>query len=595
MRDFFIHISRNRESTYGKTALAYFHDLFPDAENEMKKMDELCIVSSSDLTVNSATFPLWSENKKATILVSGDYTIPESVHYPSYQAFSDNDRLIKLFDIYGEKLFEKLSGNFNIMIYYPVERRFIAINSRLGLYPLYYMEYAGELLASSRLGIFKKILGQNRINMSVVMQHCLYNYPVSSATFISGVSLQPPASALTYYNNSIVIEKYWSVEQSLKQEKNQKNFAQSVDLLEEVLDRIIRKWCGSHQKAGISLTGGWDGRLLLAYALKYKDKSDLLLYSHGTPDSPDVALPLKTAKKLQYNYIPIFLNEPDYEKDRLQWAVDTLRYSDGLRQISRLHYLYTMWVLRAGHGISNIMSGIGGSNLLKSTNYKTCDVFNRFVLDIIETDQFESTVRKHYDYVMDEYPGLFNNIDYDTFLESFDLQYFRELHNTEDNNHRFICFLISEIERKYFGTELQSYKHLVNNYSPFFDNEFIDALLKTVFMASGGNKGQIKSHYISKLYAVLTVRNNKKLAAEPTDRGFSMSDVANPLYMPRMLYRYYKNKIGMTKYADHFNNRGILKQYAESYCPKIKAYTHNNSVNGLFLENYVSAVTSLNS
>jgi hypothetical protein len=73
-----------------------------------------------------------------------------------------------------------------------------------------------------------------------------------------------------------------------------------------------------------------------------------------------------------------------------------------------------------------------------------------------------------------------------------------------------------------------------------------------------------------------------------------MSDVANPVYMPRMLYRYYKNKMGKTNYPDYFNNRGILEQYAESYSPKIKAYIHNNSVNGLFLENYISAVTFLN-
>jgi asparagine synthetase B (glutamine-hydrolysing) len=589
MRDFFAHLSKQIDNT--QKALNYFIRLFPDARNEMSNVNGVSIAFSADNADANRLITLHSPSRKADLIISGEYDIPEHMVNSVNEKMNPDAQLLELFEIHGEALFESLSGNFNVLIWYPGLQTLKVVNSKLGLYPLYYSIKDGALAVSTRLGAFREIYGTDSTNHAVLMQHCLYNYPVSSSTFLKDVNLLPSASVLTYENDNITILKYWSIEDTFETGANFKTLSQSTALLDEVLDNSIRKKCTGDKKMAISLTGGWDGRLLLSYALQYIKPEQILLYSHGTLDNPDVKLPMATAKRLNYNYVPILLSDPEYEKQQLQWAGDTVKYADGLRQISRLHYMYNMHLLNKDHGIDLILSGIGGSNLLKSTNYKPCDVFNRFVIELIETDNMEQTLRYHYEHCMLNHAALFNHIDFDTYAASFDTVMFGILHGIKDKNKRFVTFLISEIERRYFGAELQSYKHLIKNYSPFFDDAFIGALARTVFVNSERDKGLVKSHYISMLYAKLTSRNNVALSKEPTDRGFSMHEVANPILFPLMLFKYFRHKLVKVKNVDYFNQKDILRKYTDSNFPDLKFHNDGAASNRLFMENYISAMS----
>jgi hypothetical protein len=524
------------------------------------------------------------------LFVFGEYSLPEELKSSQAPEGDDSAIIPKLLEIHGKALFYQLSGNFNAFIYDPKSQTFFSINAKLGLYPAYYYQAGVDFMVSSRLGAFKKVLDVDHADLSVVMQHCLYNYPISSRTFIKGVALQPSASVLSVTNERVNIEKYWNLDDQISSGPK-RDFKKSVDLIDEVLDRLIRKYCSRFKKIGLSLTGGWDGRLLLAYALKYLSTEQLLLYSHGTLDSPDVKLPLATSKKLNLNYIPVLLNEPDHLTRQLQWADDTVKFSDGIRPVTRLHYLYNMTLLRKKHGISHIMSGNGGSNLLKCTNYQPCKVFNRFVIELIQSDNYEGVLRKHYDYCLTNFPSLFRDLDWNAFLDSFDREVFGSLFSIKNKERRFLHFLLFEIERRYFGPEIQSYRHLVNNYSPFFDDEFITSLLQTAFISSNGNKGILKSHKISFLYAKLTNKNNKELAKEPTDRGFAMVDVSNPMLFPRMVIRYFNRRINRVNNPDFFSNKQIPDLYAKEFLDHLDKFDIDQIPNKTFFENYISAMS----
>jgi len=588
MSDFFLHITPSKESRAADKALEYFRGLFPESDNGIYFFEGFILAISSDLSKDTQTLPVWCEARKAWLFVSGKYVIPDSVKMADQDTDRGPDSLPGLFELYGESIFETLSGNFNAILYYPDENKFTSITAKLGLYPLYYCQQGKEFLVCSRLGVFKQLLGEESFNSAVVMQFCLYNYPVSSTTFIKDVFVQPAGSVLSFHKGETAINFYWSITREMIGSDARMSFNDSVDLLDEVLDKLIQRYCSSYDKIGLSLTGGWDGRLLLSYVLKYLAPEKVLLYSHGTSDSPDVTIPMATAKQLDLNYEPILLDGLGYITRQKQWASDTILYSDGMRQISRAHYLYNMSKLRIEHGIENIISGNGGSNLIKSTNYKPCPVFNRFVLELIESHDLEKTIQKHYEYSIREFPSLFQHVDRSSFLDSFDLPYFQNLLSEKDSSMRFFHFLVSEIERKYFGSELQSYKHIVKNYSPFFDDEFLKALVKTAFLEADGNKGLVKSHRMAVLYARLIERNNSRLAKEPTDRGFSMYDIAHPIFLPRMLYRYYKKKKNRVENPDFFNNKKMVEDFSIHFFEKSGLLNGNNSYNNQFLENYIS-------
>jgi hypothetical protein len=595
MKDFFVHFLGKDDTKSVNRAMRYFEAMFPDAVNRVEQINGLTIAYSSDHDKHLNVAPLVCKERNATLIISGDYDFPDSYINPVHSQMSKQELLLHLYTIHGDKLFEQLSGNFNILIFYTRSNKIKVINSRLGLYPLYYFQEGRKLMISSRLGIFRDIFGANFTNNAVVMQVCLYNYPIGSSTVIKDVFLLPASSILTFSQNELKIRNYWNIESKIQDSSRFMNFRDSVDIIDDVLDRAMRKKLGQNDKVGISLTGGWDGRLLLAYALKYVSHDRILLYSHGTPDAPDVSLPLKTSKKLNYHYVPILLNDPEYLQEQLNWAAKTVNYSDGARQVSRLHYLYNMSVLRNEHGINQIISGIGGSNLLKSSNYSPCDVFNKYIIELIKSDNLDETITAHYTKIKSANPQLFESVDLGDFISAINDDTFQRFRSIKDKDYRFIYFLIFEIERKYFGAELQSYKHLVTNYSPFFDDDFIGTILKTVFFKPGAFKGLIQSHFISLLYAKLTVRNNKPLAKEPTDRGFSMYEVANPLLFPVMAYKYYRNRY---KYAttsqDYFNAKNVVHKYAKTYNLQINGSLNNSiQLNKLFFENYISTLSFL--
>lgn len=594
MRDFFMHISGNNNVCFRDKAMDFFNALFPESINSYKIIDNIIITYSCDSEDELGSIPLVSKTKKAFFFIAGDYTLPESLLPTDRGKGEKVNLLLSLFELYEGKLFEKLSGHFNAVICYPEKKEIKVINSKLGLYPLYYSYFNGELLLSTRLGIFKNIFDKSNTNLSVIMQYCLYNYPVSSGTFIKGVSLLPAASVLTFVKQELSINRYWQTDELENEEKIPRNFDESVDLLDDTLNSIIGHKCASVVRTGISFTGGWDGRLILAYVLKHIQPEQILLYSHGTGQNPDILLPCQTAKNLKFNYVPVLLDDPVYKETQLKWIEDTIKYSDGLRQISRLHYLYNMDFLNKEYGIDHIISGNGGSNLLKSTNIHPCDVFNKYVIDLVGTDNFELTLKNHFDHCLNLFPEFSKDVEFEIFMSSFDYKYFRELNLIKDKTDRFFRFLLNEVERKYFGPELQSYKHLVKNFSPFFEDEFIKALRCTVFFTKRNSTGLGKSYYNSRLYSNLILRNNRLLAKEPTDRGFSMYEAANPFLFPVMATRYLIKRLKKPRSVDYFNNKDILNRYFADTFPNIKLLKMNSYSNRLFLENYLSAQAFLN-
>lgn len=592
MKDFFLHINTSGDNNLTIKANRFFEELFPEAINRVIDFDGVSI-SCSFATQVEHTNILYSPSKKAHIFISGDYNFSGLSSNITNTNSGQKEVLLTLFERFGESLFSRMAGNFNAVIYYPDNQILKVINSKLGLYPLYYHHTGDELVLSTRLGFFKRLNKTSKPNFPVIMQYCLYNYPVSSATILENVSLLPAASILTFYQGKISISRYWSMMDEFGKESASKSFKRSVDLIDDVLNRSIGNVCKVHDRVGISLTGGWDGRLILAYAQKYLNADQIFLYSHGTEENPDVSLPMATAQKLGYHYLPVLLTDSKYVMHQLHWASETVKYSDGMRQISRLHYLYNMSLLKNENGIDFIVSGIGGSNLLKSTNYKPCDVFNKYVIELIESDNIEQTLKNHYNLINSSYSSLFSSIGLENFVNAFDLKSFDELSLIENKTQRFIYFLISEIERRYFGSELQSYKHLVTNYSPFFDDEFILALPQTVFFEPSLNRGLLKSHYISVLYAKLTAKNNKILSKEPTDRGFSMYEVANPFMFPVMLYKYFREKLKHPANPDYFNHKDFMKEYVRSNLPTNLQQLESDRLNSLFIENYITASSFL--
>jgi len=84
--------------------------------------------------------------------------------------------------------------------------------------------------------------------------------------------------------------------------------------------------------------------------------------------------------------------------------------------------------------------------------------------------------------------------------------------------------------RKYFGAEVNSYNDYLYCFSPFIENEFMDAFAKTSYMGDSHpfNSNDLKLKMrTTLLYYKLIKRNYESLTKYNTARGYSMKDAAS--------------------------------------------------------------------
>jgi hypothetical protein len=582
MREFLFYYSTGKFNVTKKT-----HDFYKKLYNSDIDIIEKHGKNWSVLGVSDKNNFLLDKNKKST----NSCTLNYFVGTPLIESL-EKRRAESIFDAlaHDDNKAKEVDGDYFYFNFNSNNLKVRIVTSKLGLYPCYYYKSGNIFIISSRLSLIKSIVPELEIDHSAIAQFCLYNYVITDRTFYKNVYSIPSASIINVDLNTkeVIQNSYWTIHDELVEEPY--NFKDSTKLLDETLDRIIKEKVQSKNKIGISLTGGWDGRLLLAYASKYLDKKQIQLYSFGTPDAPDVFVPKANAKKIGYKYLPIELNTQDYESKKLDFAERTVFYSDGMRSLKRGHYLYTMCLLK--NKVELVLSGIGGSNLLKSGKIHSSNVFNKRVLELLYADDLKQVIKDHFDYLQQVFPELFNQMTFSDFLRSFEEKRFMGIFSKHElPSNRMLTFLISDIERKYFGYELMSYRPIVNNYSPFFDMRFIRALAKTsYFGAYGRNKSKLAPLLNARLYAKLVNNNFPLLAKQKTDRGFSLFDVLYPVRLS-FFYDYYKmKKYARKKGRDFFNNKDLLESIArKNEIPEIAGLPENEVVSNyasvkMFLE-----------
>ena len=588
MEDLILYLNKNNKPEIDISNLkSVYTEIFPEVYfQEVEKPAFFCLGAANRKDKLDRGI-LYSKQSNTFILISGTIFIPEEWKREKKSDFENYNAFVThIYDEYGIEAFKNINGWFNVVTIQENTLRIELFNSKLGLDTLYYYLSNNEIIISNRLKIFSAIKSDLTLNQGVVLQQSLYNYPFSNQSILQQVELFPSASLAIIENGKIESHKYWSIQDDMT--AHPLGFSDSVELLDESLDNVVKRYLQQPGRKSLSLTGGWDGRLLLAYALKYVSPDELLLYSFGAENSPDIIIPKRISDKLGYRYFSIPLNAEYMENEFFSRASATVINSDSGRSFKRAHYLYAMDILSRKSDV--VLTGVGGSNLLKSSAYAPCNVFNKYVLELIHSTDFDSTVKSHYDYIQKQFGEHIVMPSLKDFRDSFESKETLNLFKIESKSERFTNYLISNIERKYFGAEIKSYRHLVSNFAPFFDAEFLHALMKTMFFGGYPAKNSKEAVFLnSRLYARLITRNNKDLAKQATDRGFSMYEVNNPLLLGNLVYKYWKHRREIKRNPfSHYNTDGALHVFLQNSNLNIHGLAALEKVNKEFVSNYIS-------
>ena len=236
--------------------------------------------------------PVWNASCTIALVMAGELYKRDALQQND-PLKSDEEMALELYERWGEDFISHLNGAFIIGIYDRKNHRFLILNDRFGLYPLFYSSRAGRLIFSPEMkGILCDDTFPRRIDLTALAQYVRFQHLLGERTFFEDIQLLPVASVLNYdiTTGSCSVRSYWSV--------NEIPYRPEVSLEETVEETAIlfrqainRRSDGSYIP-GVYLSGGLDSRAILGMM----DRRPVASLTYGTRNCRDVYYAEKIAK-----------------------------------------------------------------------------------------------------------------------------------------------------------------------------------------------------------------------------------------------------------------------------------------------------------
>jgi asparagine synthase (glutamine-hydrolysing) len=263
--------------------------------------------------------PVWNEEKDICIIFTGE----------DYQDRSGIDRigsngnglptqslsyLIRLYEELGLKFLEQINGWFSGLVIDLRRKQTFLFNDRFGIGRICYHEHQGNFYFSSEAKSLLDVLPHLRsLDLKSLGEIFSCGSVLQNRTLFSGVSLLPGGSVWSFSESQAATKgtyfdpKAWERQPTLSE-------ADYYEQLKETWQRILTKYLPEGEGAGLSLTGGVDSRMILAWAPRQPGELPCYTFSGRYRDCNDVKLARRLAKLSQqpYQTFPIdgqFLSE----------------------------------------------------------------------------------------------------------------------------------------------------------------------------------------------------------------------------------------------------------------------------------------------
>jgi asparagine synthase (glutamine-hydrolysing) len=231
----------------------------------------LCVGWVSHGASFSDCMPLWNERGDVCLIFSGeDFMGVEEVLRCGGRGgdFGTGGAryLIALYEAMGPRFIEKLNGWFSGLLVDLRRKVAVLFNDRYGLGRVYYHEGPERFYFSSEAKSLLEVLPSlRRLDLRGVAETFACGSVLQDRTLFAGISLLPGGSRWSFASNGhIGKERYFSPE-TWERQPTMGN-VDFYDHLKETFARILPKYLGGGNPAGMSLTGGLDGRMIMAWA-----------------------------------------------------------------------------------------------------------------------------------------------------------------------------------------------------------------------------------------------------------------------------------------------------------------------------------------
>ena len=316
----------------------------------------------------SSCMPAWNEDHTIGLLFNGE----EFTDRPALEqlrgrghSFRPDDAscLVHLYEEAGPKFLEELNGWFGGAVIDLRERKIILFNDRFGIGRVYYHEGEGEFLfASEAKALLKARPGLRRLDPRGLGELFSLGCLLQNRTLFAGVLLLPPASAWTFHADGR-IEKRSYFSPADWEGRRQLEPGEYYERMRDTWRRILPRYFRGPGDAALSLTGGVDSRMILAWAPRAAGALPCYTFGGRYRDCADVKLSKQIARLCgqPHHVIPV---GGEFLKEFPRLAERTVYLSDGAMDVTGAIDLY---VQKAAREIAPIrVTGTNGGEILRS-------------------------------------------------------------------------------------------------------------------------------------------------------------------------------------------------------------------------------------
>ena len=433
-----------------------------------------------------------------------------------------------------DDLFREVKGHY---YWFYIHGKHFSCGSSFGaVYPVYYHRTESRIAICSSSFVLAEKAGLEERDRRNLLERLLFNYTFFNSTWWKEINLLEAHRYLHIADGdarvagSFEISNYFTAPEdfskgslrdlsALFQEETQKFFPETT--------------------FGISLTGGFDGRTLVAAARKAG--RDFFTYSFGRPDSTDVTLPAGQAARLKVPYFPICLDDQYVDRHSLESAWSFMELTEYNGNFGRPHYLYA--ARRLAEKTDVILTGNFGSELFRALHLPGVMMSEHLIRVFASRDNSWKDELNRYvrqldaDFFRNETEALIADIE----------QYIDKMKGWEAN-HKFYHFVFNEIFRKYFGPELVMQSNFLNNRTPYLNLHFFQQLNRTIWSGVHSRlfeKNKSKRMKGQMFYATFIHQADRDLFHLKTNKGYSPADVLEswrlPILAGRVVWHKYLN------------------------------------------------------
>jgi asparagine synthase (glutamine-hydrolysing) len=309
---------------------------------------------------------VWNENRDIGVFASGEIFSDLSEFLGTTVGVHQNEALsmclLNLYEKAGISSFSKLNGWFRGGV---VDRRkgsLVLFNDRYGIGQIYFHQATNGFYFSSEAKVLLRALPETRsFDFGSLCELISCSAVLQNRSLYKGIELLPPASCWIF-TPPREVQKLSYFKKEDWENRPILNPSQYQSALSETWERVLPRYFRGGAKIGLSLTGGVDSRMILAWARQTPGSFPCYTFGGRYRECEDVKIARQVAEIAgqSFQVIPV---EEEFLRGFPKSAEQTVYISDGRMDVSGAIDLYVQQPISA---ISPVrMTGTNGGEILR--------------------------------------------------------------------------------------------------------------------------------------------------------------------------------------------------------------------------------------